>query len=111
MMKETLLHALQPLLLASGFTTLLFGAGTSVAKDWQEKMLFSPTQAQLKMEQRGRVMIYSDLTDKQVEEAMDTQFDRIHSMMFVRTIVTDDRGAALRDKASNQVIVEDDGCD
>jgi hypothetical protein len=55
-------------------------------------------------------MIYDGLTDKQIAKAMDTQFDRIESMMFVRTIVTNDEGNAVRDSETGQVIVEDDGC-
>jgi hypothetical protein len=41
---------------------------------------------------------------------MDTQYDRIESMMFVRTIVTNDEGNAMHDSETGQVIVEDDGC-
>jgi hypothetical protein len=66
--------------------------------------------SQLNLEQRGRIMIYDGLTDKQIAMALDTQFDRIESMMFVRTIVTNDEGDAMRDNETGQVIVEDDGC-
>lgn len=109
-MKNTLTHILQPLLLATGITTLLSAAGPAAAGDWQEKLLFNPLDSQLKLEQRGRIMIYDGLTDKQIAKAMDTQFDRIESMMFVRTIVTNDEGDAVRDSETGQVIVEDDGC-
>jgi hypothetical protein len=50
------------------------------------------------------------LTDKQVAKALDTQFGRIESMIFVRTIVTNDEGNAVHDNETGQVIVEDDGC-
>lgn len=89
----------------------LGSAGPSQAADsWQEKMLFSPTSSQIELEKRGRVMIYDGLRDTQVARAMDNQFDRIESMMFVRTIVTDSEGKILRDEQTGDVIVEDDGC-
>ncbi len=114
-MKNTLTHTLQTLVLATGITTLLCTAGCTAvppaaAGDWQEKLLFNPPDNQLKLEQRGRIMIYDGLTDKQIAKAMDTQFDRIESMMFVRTIVTDDEGNAKHDNVTGEVMVEGDGC-
>ena len=61
-----------------------------------------PFGSQLKLEQRGRIMIYDGMTDTQITKAMDTQFDRIESMMFVRTIVTNNE--------TGELMVEDDGC-
>lgn len=109
-MKNTLTNTLYPLVLITGITTLLCTAETSAAGDWQEKLLFNPPDSQLKAEQHGRIMIYDGLKDTQISQAMDTQFDRIESMMFVRTIVTDDEGEAAHDTETGQVIVEDDGC-
>jgi len=83
---------------------------TQAADSWQEKMLFSPPPSQIELENRGRVMIYDGLTDTQIAQAMDIQFDRIESMMFVRTVVTDSQGEALRDTESGALVVEDDGC-
>lgn len=80
------------------------------AASWQEKMLFKPSVSQLQLEKRGRVMIYDGMTNAQVARAMDTQFDRIDSMMFVRTIATDSEGKILRDEETGDVVVEDDGC-
>jgi hypothetical protein len=105
-MKTTLTHALRTPVLALGTTVLLAAA----AGDWQEKLLFNPPVSQLKLEQRGHIMIYDGLTDTQIVRAMDTQYDRIESMMFVRTIVTNDEGNAMHDSETGQVIVEDDGC-
>jgi hypothetical protein len=86
-------------------------AGASEAGDsWQEQMLFNPSATQLELERRGRIMIYDGLKDTQITRAMDTQFDRIQSMMFVRTITTDFKGEALRDKETGDVVIEDDGC-
>jgi hypothetical protein len=86
-------------------------SGPVEAQDsWQEKMLFTPSPSQLELEKRGRIMIYDGLKDTQVSRAMDAQFDRIESMMFVRTVATDARGEVLRDKETDEVVVEDDGC-
>ena len=109
-MKTTLTHTIHTAVLTSAITALLLGSAPATAGDWQEKMLLNPSDSQLKLEQRGRVMIYDGLTDKQIASAMDAQFDRIESMMFVRTIVTDEQGEAERDTETGEVIVEDDGC-
>lgn len=109
-MKTTLTHTLRTAVLALGTTILLAATGPAAAGDWQEKLLFNPPASQLKLEQRGRIMIYDGLTDTQIAKAMDTQFDRIESMMFVRTIVTNDEGNAVHDNETGQGIVEDDGC-
>ena len=94
------------------FTVLALGlVGPTEAEDrWQEKMLFTPSASQLEREKRGRIMIYDGLKDIQIAQAMDTQFDRIQSMMFVRTVATDSGGEILRDKETGNVVVENDGC-
>ena len=71
--------------------------------DFQYNLLFNPTTAQLRIEERGRVMIYDGLANAVVERALDEQFDRIEHMMFVRT-----RQNTSND--DNEYIVEDDGC-
>lgn len=81
------------------------------AGSWQENLLFSPTPAQLEVEQsRNRIMIYHGLRDVQVSAAMDQHFDRIEHMMFTGTVVTDHQGEAIIDPDSGQAMVEDDGC-
>ena len=109
-MKTTLIHALIPITLAWIPTILMMYPGLVIAGDWQEKLLFNPPESQLKAEQHGRIMIYDGLKDTQIRKAMHTQFDRIESIMFVRTIVTNDEGDAVLDSESGQVVVEDDGC-
>jgi hypothetical protein len=93
-------------------TVLLLGlAGPAEAEDtWQERMLFSPPASQLELEKRGRIVIYDGLRDTQIRQAMDTQFDRIQSMMFVRTVVTDAQGGTRHHEETGPVVVEDDGC-
>jgi hypothetical protein len=91
--------------LCVGFCTvvsMIFGT-PAAARGWQEAMLLTPSESQLRLEARGRVMIYEGLTDRQVAQAMDTQFSRIESMMFIRTVITDEEGKAVE--------VEDDDCE
>ena len=70
---------------------------------FQYNALFNPTPAQLKAEDRGRVMINDGLDSAVVERALDEQFDRIEHMMFVRT-----RQSTSDD--DDEYIVEDEGC-
>lgn len=90
--------------LSSGGVT---GSARAEGSPWQERMLFSPSAQQLAMEARGRVMIYDGLTDRQVDRALNSQFERIDRMMFVRTIQTDATGEAARDP-KGALIVSDD---
>jgi hypothetical protein len=99
-------------ILAVALASFLTGPAIAVAADrWQEQLLFDPTPAQIAMEEsRDRVMIYHGLTDVQVAQAMEQQFDRIQHMMFTGTVITDDRGETMLDPESGQAMVEDDGC-
>jgi len=94
------------------FMILMLGPMGSVeARDnWQEQMLFNPSVNQLKLEKHGRIIIYDGLKDTQITQAMDTQFDRVQSMMFIRTVATDSEGETLRDEKTGEEVVEDDGC-
>ena len=78
--------------------------------DWQQAMLFQPDSAQLQREKAGRVMIYQGVTDKVIDQAMDEQFGRVSSMMFVGTVITDVDGEPLKDEETGELVVEDDGC-
>jgi hypothetical protein len=68
---------------------------------WQLTQLHTPTSSLRQAEQRGRVTIYDGLTIAEVDRAMDEQFERIDSMMFIRT---------KHPAPDGQVEVEDDGC-
>jgi hypothetical protein len=82
--------------LALGCLTSATGA-LADQRDWQQAMLHNPSAAQLKMERRGRVFIYDGLEETEVNQAMDTQFGRLDSMMFIRTKKTAEGGDQIAD--------------
>lgn len=55
----------------------------------EEDMLLNPPGAG---KESGKVVIYSRVRNKTIHKAMDTQFHRIETMMFVNTIVESDTG-------------------
>ena len=79
--------------------------------NWQNDMLWTPSDSQLQREHNGNIMIYHGLTDKTVENVLDNQFKHLSSMMFTGVVITDQHGDALIDPDTNEVVVEDDGCD
>ena len=81
------------------------------ARNWQLSLLFNPGEQQYEIESRGRVFIYDGLRDSEVERALDEQYDRVESMMFVNTVITDEDGVPLRDEDTGEMLVENDGCD
>jgi hypothetical protein len=80
-------------------------------QSWQLSLLFNPGEHQYEMERRGRVFIYDGLRDTEVERALDEQYHRVESMMFVNTVITDEDGVPLRDENTGEMLVENDGCD
>ena len=84
-------------------------AGTVYADNWQLRRLMQPTEGELLREARGEVVIYDGLTDKQIESALSLHPQRIRSMMFVGTIITDEDGAPQMDDYG-MFIQLDDGC-
>ena len=64
---------------------LVLSSTYGYAGDFQQNLLFSPSQHILLAEADGRIMIYDQLKSETVDKAMDDQFDRIENMMFVRT--------------------------
>ncbi len=90
---------------------VIYSNAAKSSESWQMKRLFHPGHAVLTSEAQGKIIIYSGLTDKVVDKALDENFDRIDSMMFTRTIKTDATGNPLRNSETGEVITEDDGCD
>jgi hypothetical protein len=88
----------------------LAGAWAADLRDIEMRRLFKPTQPEVSQETKGRIYIYDGLHDKDIERAMDEQFDRVQSMMFIREKKTDDEGRVKKDPATGADVVEDDGC-
>ena len=71
---------------------------------WKMANLFEPGPAQVEREQAQRVTIYHGMKGTDINRAMDEQFDRIETMMFTGTIVTDDTGQPLRDPTTGDIV-------
>lgn len=82
----------------------------SVYERWQLKRLLQPGESQLKQEQKGKVFIYEGIKDKDISRVMGEQFDRVENMMFIGTIVTDEKGEPRTDPQTGLALIEDDGC-
>lgn len=90
-------------LILADWASLRFAMADDV-NEWQLRRLFEPTRAERQAERAGQIMIYEALTFSDVQRALDAEFDRIESMMFIRT-----RQPVPEDPAA--YLVEDDGCD
>lgn len=81
---------------------LLVASSSAYAADsYQLNVLLTPSDSILLAEANGRVMIYDSLKSETIDLAMNEQFDRIESMMFVRTQYAQEDGVYE---------AEDDGC-
>ncbi len=78
---------------------------------WQLSLLFEPSPQQIKVEDRGRVVIYDGMYSADIDRAFEEQFDRVEKMMFVNTVITDAQGVPAMDPDTGDVLTEDDGCD
>ena len=78
---------------------------------WQLGLINNPTDHMLKREAKGFVFIYDRLLDSQVDEILDSHFNRIDSMMFTRVKLTDSKGDVQIDPETGEELTEDDGCD
>lgn len=79
-------------------------------RDIQLRRLLEPTAAERAEERKGRIYIYESLTNQDIQRAMDQQFDRVESMMFIRVPKTDASGKVQKDRSTGEVLMEDDGC-
>jgi len=84
-------------------------AGSVQLDDWQLRRLLQPTAAELQREGFGEIVIYDGLTDQQVEAALSAYPERMRSMMFVGTIMTDEQGQPLMDPVGG-FVQQDEGC-
>jgi hypothetical protein len=94
-------------------TAILVGGRLASAADIADielRRLFDPTDAELASEAEGRVYIYDGLTDRDIQQAMNEEFERVVNMMFIRTRKTDETGQVKRDAETGEVKYEDDGC-
>jgi hypothetical protein len=77
---------------------------------FQYNALFNPSPAQLKAEERGRVMIYDGLGNAVVERALDQQFGRIGHMMFTRIHEAPPKDDGTPPNKGGEDSSDDDGC-
>ncbi|MFV2055451.1 MAG: hypothetical protein ACC707_03245 [Thiohalomonadales bacterium] len=76
--------------------------------EWQTDRLFAPSDFDVLMENNGYIFIYSGIKDVDVELALDQQYARIESMMFVNTVVTDGNGSIVKNPDTGEIETEDD---
>jgi len=95
-----------------GAALLMLGENSRAedVRDIDLRRLFEPTKVEREAEARGRIYIYDGLRDIDVERAMRDEYDRIENMMFIREKKTDGKGEVLKDPATGEDVVEDDGC-
>ena len=99
LIKKTQLIAVLTIALGVPINQVL--AADDISDNYDQNVLFNPSEAVLLAEARGRVTIYDGLEHRVVDQALDTQFQRIDNMMFVRTRETLPDGSEETD---------DDGC-
>ena len=84
---------------------LLYAPLAAVAEpygDYQLRRLLAPTANERLAEARGKIYIYDGLTSRQIDRALNRHFERLDSMMFVRTVQVNADGSEQ---------VADDGCE
>jgi len=91
--------------------------GTSWAVDGDDcltrdkRRLFHPTMQEVQAEEQGRVVIYDQMKPADIDQALEQEFERVESMMFVRILKTDPDGRPKVDPQTGSYEMEDDGCD
>ena len=94
-------------------TAILFGSRLATAADIADielRRLFEPTPSELAAEAESHIYIYDGLTGRDIQRAMNEEFERVENMMFIRTRKTDETGQLKRDAETGEAEHEDDGC-
>jgi len=105
----TAFRAMQPFALLGLASVSAAGQAADVS-EIELRRLLEPTQAELAQERNGRIYIYDGLRDVDIDLALREHFNRVESMMFIRTKKTDEKGEIKRDVDTGEIEVEDDGC-
>lgn len=92
------------------WTSAVAAADDTGVAEIELRRLLEPTESEIAQEHKGRIYIYEGLRDIDIERAMDSEFNRIEHMMFIRTRKTNDKGDVVRDPNTGEAEVEDDGC-
>lgn len=92
----------------AGSVTGVWASDNDADSDWQQQMLFEPTNEQLQLEKLGQVMIYAGIKSADIDLAMDLFNDRIENMMFVQTVWTNDYGEPLIDPYTGETVFDGD---
>ena len=110
MNRVTLISLVTSVMIGCFSTTVYAKSSDDKMRQWQLGLLLNPGVHQLDLERKGRVVIYDGLRSADIDRALEQQFDRIDSMMFTGTVITDTRGVPVTDPVTGEVMVEDDGC-
>jgi hypothetical protein len=78
--------------------------------DWYRLQLFEPSKTQLALEEDGQVMTYDSLRDIDLLRVLDEQFDRVESIMFTGTVVSNKKGGQVGNEETGEIPVENDDC-
>lgn len=89
------------LLLGAGLATQPAAEPPAGVTAIDKRRLFNPTPSERAAEQRGRIYIYDGLHERDIDQAFETEFERIESMMFIRL---------QRDSPTGGTATQDDGC-
>ena len=92
----------------AGESALADPAAEPAYRQLEIRRLFEPTESELRKEAAGIVYIYEGMTDREVNQAMGDEFERVEHMMFINTIRTDAQGNPLRDPDTGLIAADDD---
>jgi hypothetical protein len=84
--------------------------GAGDVSEIERRRLFEPTPGELRAEAAGRIYIYEGLRDTDVERALEEEFKRVESMMFIRVKPTDEGGHPRKDSETGAEYFQNDGC-